>query len=412
MSVNHNRLYEAIADEISSQGGWLSFEQYMQMALYMPQLGYYESADVFGKQGDYVTAVGMGPWLGLGFADAIHWAWQQLGEPKHWCLLEQGGGSGRLLAQVMQALRQDIRHGLSLPDKLIAIERSSHMRQRQQQCYQQHDISVLQFDSLQAIDDHILLSDDGTPLPVVVFSNELPDAFPVCCFTKQRGQLFERGVIQSKACAGGFDWQCAATSLEADSMPNIRQDLQDTWPEGYISEWNPASPSWQASLAAKLQQTIVLTVDYGYTQSEYYRGNRQEGTLMGHHEHQVIHDVLSITPGSLDMTAHIDFTTLAATGLRYGLEPCAYLTQGAWLAQSPAVIQRIQAHANAPSPESVAEMAFAKQLLMPFGMGESFKLLIQSKGLSQALAAPEYLASFDRLSRLGLNMIPEEKQEL
>jgi SAM-dependent MidA family methyltransferase len=74
------------------------------------------------------------------------------------------------------------------------------------------------------------------------------------------------------------------------------------------------------------------------------------------------------------------------------------MSQGAWLAQSPSVQRRIESLAAEGSVKSVQELTHAKRMLMPFGMGETFKLLIQSCHHKQNL--PGYLNQFDRMHNL------------
>ncbi|MDQ6954599.1 MAG: SAM-dependent methyltransferase, partial [Mariprofundaceae bacterium] len=172
-----------------------------------------------------------------------------------------------------------------------------------------------------------------------------------------------------------------------------------TWPNNYISEYNPALAAWQKNIAQLLADGFVFCVDYGYSQREYYRPNRIEGSLMGHKAHQVVDDVLA-EPGLCDITAHVDFTQLAKSGLACDLMPCSFITQGAWLAQSPTVQQAITALAQESTLESMQALAHAKRMLLPFGMGESFKLLIQGKNRQRC---PDYLKSLDRIRDLRLS---------
>jgi len=381
MSVNSGALKTIIAESIQAANGFLSFDQFMQHALYEPKLGYYESAHVFGADGDFVTGADLGPWLSLGFADLMHWGWQQLGCPKHWVLLEQGGGSGRLLRQVVAYLEQ---FEMAAP-KLIAVERSAQMRQRQQQHYQEHGLSVRQYATLAEV---------KTDMPVLMMCNELPDAFPVRCFEYKNNDFYERGV---GLVDGEFAWVVRDCPMQ--DKPNIAAHIIQQWPDGYVGEFNPNLQAWQQQVADIIGDGFVFCVDYGYSQKEYYRKGRVEGTLMGHQAHQVVENVLA-EPGVCDITAHIDFSDLAQSGQACGLLPCSFITQGAWLAQSPNIQQAVTTLAQQKTAESVQALAHAKRMLLPFGMGESFKLLLQSKRLQ----APEHLKPLDRLADLQLNL--------
>jgi len=381
MSVNSTALQSMIAENIRESDGFLSFEDFMRTALYEPKLGYYESEHVFGEAGDFVTGTDLGPWLAMGFADLMLWGWQQLGKPEHWVLLEQGGGTGRLLTQVLRFLQhQDI-----APPTVIAVERSAWMRERQQVHYAEKNFDVQQYTEL---------ADVKTDLPVLMMCNELPDAFPVRSFMWRDHQFYERGVQLSD---GVLVWVTSHKPMT--DKPTIDSMLIEAWSNDYISEYNPALPAWQKAVSGVVGRGFVFCVDYGYSQQEYYRPNRIEGTLMGHKAHQVIEDVLA-EPGQCDLTSHVDFTDLAKAGVKQGLLPCSFITQGGWLAQSPMVQQAIGDLAQEGSLQSMQALAHAKRMLLPFGMGETFKLLVQGKGKQ---VCPDYVKALDRVRDLRLD---------
>ncbi|MFQ5581138.1 MAG: class I SAM-dependent methyltransferase [Mariprofundaceae bacterium] len=374
-------LETVLGKRIHHADGFLSFADFMQAALYEPELGYYETTDVFGKEGDFVTGAELGPWLAYGFSDIISWGWQQLGQPSSWTLLEQGGGTGALMLAILDILQT---FPIAMPDRVIAVETSAHMRERQKQAYAQSGINVIQpasLDELDAMDSCLM------------FCNELPDAFPVRRFTYRQGELFERGV---GIASGHFCWRDAQEVLH--DGPEIHADLMRAWPEGYISEWNPHLAAWQRQLGRIIHKGYVFCVDYGYSQQEYYRPQRVEGTLLAHYRHQTSEDVLR-DPGHCDITAHVDFTTLAHLGAQSGLQPTCFMSQGGWLAQSPLVQTRLQQLAASGSVNAVRDLAHAKRMLMPSGMGETFKLLIQHCSAGDEL--PPFLSQFNRLHDLN-----------
>lgn len=373
-------LTRLILRQVDENKGFLPFDRFMAMALYEPGLGYYEAAEVFGEKGDFVTAADLGPWLALGIVDLLVWGWENLGKPSSWTLLEQGSGSGRLLGEVLQLLQQ---RAVPFPADIIAVERSARMRKRQSEHFEALGLTIRQCETLAEL--------EGLD-PCLMFSNELPDAFPVKCFTWKEGQFFERGVGAER---GTLVWTDAAEPLLPP--PAIEAPLTADWPQGYVSEWNPNLAAWQRNLAGVIGHGYVFTVDYGYSRTEYYRPGRVTGTLLGHIGHRTCEAVLE-EPGSMDITAHVDFTALVEAGLSAGLVPVSWLSQGAWLAQSPGVQQQLKQLASSGKADDIAAIAHAKRLLLPFGMGETFKLLIQSRG-SQTIRPP-YLSQFDRLSAL------------
>jgi len=337
-----------IRQRIDDAGGWIPFDVFMRDALYAPDLGYYESAEVFGKSGDFVTGPDMGSWFALALADLVHWGWQQMGNPAQWSLIEQGGGSGELICELIQSLE---RMGSPLPTRTIAVEASEHMRQRQRTLYQQHGMDVLQISSLSELDacEYALY-----------FCNELPDAFPVRCFVWHGQNMFERGVCWDTA---GFAWG----ERPLDDPPEVDPAIIQAWPDGYCSEWNPSLRVWQADVVRCMQKGYVFCVDYGYAASEYYRQDRVEGTLLAHLKHQALDDVLT-DPGSRDITAHVDFTAVNRVGREVNLDISCWMSQGAWLAQSPSVQTYLQQLAASTDMESIQAISAIKRMLIPQGM--------------------------------------------
>ncbi len=386
MKEETSPLFNTLTQSIEASGGFLPFDVFMQHVLYHEQYGYYQRGEVFGASGDFITAPDMGPWLSLAFADLIYHGWQQIGCPQQWGLLEQGGGRGRLLSQVVRLLDE---HYKIPPSHLFAVEKSHYWREQQALHYQQSAIHVRQSEHVDEL---------SIDVPLMAFSNELPDAFPVRCFVWQQGQYMERGVSLDHA--GQLMWQLGETPMQ--QPPMIDPSITGVWPEGYSSEYNAGLSAWQKSLGSLLTTNggMALTLDYGYSQQEYYRPNRIEGTLMGHQAHQVVHNVLTHI-GEADITAHVDFTALARIGKIHGLTPTAYLTQGGWLASSPLVQSALQQLAANPTAQTMRLIAHAKRLMLPHaGMGESFKLLIQS---TVPMLLPKPLQAINRLQRLKLN---------
>ncbi len=385
--MNESALQARIRQRIEDAGGWLPFDRYMEAALYEPGLGYYERAEIFGEAGDFVTAPDLGPWLALALADLAEWSWERMGEPGEWTLAEQGGGEGRLMRAVLEELA---RRDLAMPAALM-IERSARLREAQRLALADAPARAVRV--VETLEEAAGVAGGG---PVALFSNELPDAFPVRCFQCERAGgegMRERGVAWEE---GRFVWR-AGEALGAGG-PEIAAGVRAAWPAGYASEWNPRLASWQRDLAGLVAHGFAFTVDYGYSASEYYRPGRIEGSLMGHRAHRVIEDVLAVPPGECDITAHVDFTALARAARAAGFAPLFWMTQGAWLAQSPSVQARVRELAASPSHESMAAMAAARRLMMPEGMGESFKIFGQARGT--AAETPAYLAAFDRLDRL------------
>ncbi len=374
----HRTLETHIRRHIDAHGGSIGFDDFMRMALYEPGLGYYETAPVFGAGGDYVTATDMGPWLACGFFDLLHWGWRSLGSPRQWTLIEQGGGHGGLLCQLLNLL-QDA--DMPAPTHVIEIETSEHLRSLQADRFARAGYVVRHashLDELEAMEN------------VLCISNELPDAFPVRCFHWHRGCCHERRVSYEDS---RFVWQ----NTEIPCHVRLPESICARWPEGYISEWCPELEPWQQQLARVVTRGLIFTVDYGYAAREYYRPGRIQGTLLAHYQHRVSEDILAHV-GQQDITAHVDFSALAQAGIRHQLQPLIWMSQGGWLAQSPAVQTLVEKLSMARSKAGMAMLAHAKRLMLPSGMGETFKLLIQGNLPEQQ--APDFLRAFHHTAEL------------
>ena len=272
---------------------------------------------------------------------------------------------------------------MSAPQAVISVEHCAQLRDRQSQLYSERHLDVRLVASLDEIEstEH-----------VIYYSNELPDAFPVSCFHYKDGAFYERSVVMQ---GDEFCWSDADEPME--QAPDISPELMKEWPDSYKSEWNPALAGWQNQLSRIIKSGFVFTVDYGYSHQEYYRQARVEGTLLAHIGQTATEEVL-ILPGSRDITAHVDFSALVQAGRDCDLTPLLWMSQGGWLAQSPSVQSLIQSLAAQNDAVSMHLLAHAKRMLMPFGMGEVFKILIQTKGIDAK--KPDYLSQFDHVDAL------------
>lgn len=351
-------LYARIVERLQQQGGWIAFADYMQMALYTPHLGYYSShANKFGTGGDFVTAPEISPL----FAQSMSMQVQQVLAQTQGSVLELGAGTGKLalgLLTHLQAIEQ-------LPEQYLILELSADLRDRQQQLLQAA-LPAATFARVQWLDQ---LPQHFTG---VVIGNEVLDAIPVHVLTWQGGVWLERGVAFDQT----LHWQ-----LQPLTDPTLVATIPTQHlPEGYTTEVCPAARGLIASLATMLQQGLILLPDYGFPAREYYHPQRTQGTLMCHFQHHA-HDNPLIYPGLQDITAHVDFTAMAETGLQHGLTCAGYASQASFLINC-GILQHMQ---QVPVEDSVRYLSMSsavQKLLSPAEMGELFKVLALSKGMA------------------------------
>ncbi|MCP5415913.1 MAG: SAM-dependent methyltransferase [Chromatiaceae bacterium] len=359
-----NLLLELLCERIVEAGGQLPFDRFMELALYAPGLGYYSAGTrKFGEQGDFITAPEISSLFARCLARQCHQVLLELGGGD---LLEFGAGSGVLAADLLlelQALG-------SLPEHYYIIDLSADLRARQRALLQQR---------LPALLDRIIWLDDFPEQHFrgVVIANELLDAMPVHRFKLVQGCVLEQYVaIKEGRLSSG--WGPASSSLRrgVEKLLETCYQLAD----GYESELNLRAASWLRALSERIAAGLLLLIDYGYNRSEYYHPQRDRGTLMCHYRHRAHPDALRY-PGLQDITAHVDFTSLAEAGLDAGLEVCGYTTQAYFLMGCG--LQQLLAESD---PEDVRQhlqlMQEAKRLTLPTEMGERFKVLAMSRGLA------------------------------
>jgi len=354
------RLAARIRAEIDAAGGFIGFDRYMHLALNEPGLGYYASADEkFGPAGDFVTAPELSDALARAIAAALAPMLASLDDPH---VLELGAGNGTLAAQLLRAFA-----ALGLERVRYAIlETSAALRARQQAALAGAG-DVRWLDRLPA-----------EPLRGAIVANEVADALPVACFVKRGGAAVARGVTYAEH---GFDWaEAAADPALAAAVGRLEQKLGNALPEGYRSEIALSLPAWIGALGASLAQGALLLVDYGYVRRDYYRADRDGGTLICHYRHRAHGDPF-VYPGLQDLSAWVDFSACADAAAAAGLAVAGFTTQAQFVIGALGDALLGESERNA----SPAALGALKTLLMPGEMGERFKVLLATKGVDLLL---------------------------
>jgi SAM-dependent MidA family methyltransferase len=334
----------------------------MEAALYAPGLGYYAAGAMkFGAAGDFITAPELSPLYGRTLAHALApaLAAPPVGDKTAGDVLELGAGSGRLAVDILGELE---RLGV-LPARYCILEVSADLRQRQQETIARERPQLA--DRVQWLD----------ALPAhfngVILGNEVLDALPVeLVHWTQEGPLAHGVVLEGEH----FAWQDRPI---ADPVLRARADALDLAP-GYLSEINLAADALIASLAHVLDRGLILMIDYGFGQSEYYHPQRHMGTLRVHYRHHSMDDPFYL-PGLCDLTAHVDFSAVARAGVAAGLELAGYTSQAGFLLNSgltELLMQTPPTDAAAYLPQANA----VQRLVSPAEMGELFKVIGFGKG--------------------------------
>ena len=362
-SAQHSRrVAEHIRLRIETAGGSISFAEFMQEALYAPGLGYYSAgAKKFGAGGDFVTAPEISPLFGNVLARQCAGVLQQLPGSQ---LLEPGAGSGALAVSLLRKLDELN----ALPDKYMILEVSADLQQRQQQRLCQE---------IPHLADRVTwLAELPQNFSGVIVANEVADALPFERVVKRQGALqqFRVGVKDEK-----FVWQfAAAPELLQQAIRNIETQLSESLADEYETEYSPAVPNWIDDLSSSLNAGLIFLFDYGVTRREYYAPDRREGWLRCHFRHRVHSDPL-ILPGIQDLTAWVDFSSVAQAAQAAGLEVAGFVTQAHFMLHG-GLDEELTDFTSLPVVQQLELSRQVKLLTLPGEMGESFKCIGLSRG--------------------------------
>ena len=183
----------------------------------------------------------------------------------------------------------------------------------------------------------------------------------------------------------GFDWSRSECPEKLRTQIQTSLSRLDHYPAvGYCSEINSNLPGWLQAVTASLQKGLALFIDYGYTRHEYYRPERNDGTLICHYQQRAHNDPFN-WPGLTDISASVDFTALAEAADSCGLEVSGYTTQAMFLMASG--LDEILAQNTSLSERERIEMnSQVLRLTLPGEMGERFQVMALSRGIEEELS--------------------------
>ena len=319
-------LIEEIRCEIAANGGHITFACFMELALYHPQHGYYRCGQMrTGKSGDYFTSVSTGPLFGRILAHHFQQLRQEIGNPPEFEIVEFGGHTGQLRADVLAA-------DPALPYRIV--------------------------EAGQAPPDNIT---------GIIFSNELLDAMPVHRVQVLHGQWVEIYVTAEGETTG---------PLSDTRLTGYLAGLPVGLMEGYRTEVNLRALDWLADVARRLRRGYVITIDYGWEQNDYFAPHRHEGHLQCYYRHTKTGNPYEHV-GEQDITTHVEFTGFIEQGRQLGLETVLFTDQTHYLLQvGESEISRI---VTQTAGQFSKERAAIHQLIHPDHMGRAFKVLVQQQ---------------------------------
>ncbi len=371
-------LREQIEREIREHGP-IPFSRYMEICLYDPSAGYYSrNAEQFGKAGDFYTSSDVHAVFGRLLARQFEEMWRTLDRPSRLEVLELGPGRGLFARDVLDWSQK------KFPDFFTTLtytlqESSPALRAKVKQTMAPHLAAgrAVIADGNATNDQSISIRRTcSNQTPLIVFANEFFDAFPVEVLSP-RGKLhlaFERNKLTEVWLPPSGD---ELEYLDRYSVPPE---------EGERIEVSLAAQKWIAHLARAVNHGYLLVIDYGYTRAEQLAG-RHRGTLMTYRQHSASPDPYQ-APGDQDLTTHVNFTALAAAVEQSGMRPEKLITQSQFLMGIGEKTQFADAFEDCRLPQERAKVALQlKHLVTPAGIGETFQVLLASRGIDAARVA-------------------------
>lgn len=372
-------LRKKIEQEIRERGP-IPFSHYMELCLYDPELGYYsQNLERFGKAGDFYTSSDVHSVFGRLLSRQFEEMWRVLGSPERIELVELGPGRG-LFAQDLLAWSQR-----KFPDffralRYVLVESSPALGERLAHSLEQYLKSGKA--ELRAVIPAPLES--HLNVPTLVFANELFDALPVEI-------LSSRGSLRIHAPGRFGETWIPASPEELEFL-----DRYSVHPEEHERVEAPlAANHFMEYVAARIRRGFLIAIDYGYTREEQLAG-RHRGTLKAIRQHSISDNPYE-APGEQDITADVNFTALAAAAEKHGMRTQKLVTQSQFLMGIGEANQFADLFEDCRQPQERAKVALQlKHLVTPAGLGESFQVLIASKGFEEEKVA--------RLSGLSFGM--------
>ena len=360
-------LSEIIIKRIKKEGP-LSFRDFMEMALYYPELGYYNSAqNKIGADGDFYTSANLTAAFGAMIGRQIEEMWQNL-EKKPFKIVEYGAGTGLLCHDILDYLKNNN----SLYENLTycIIEKSASMREIQKKHLHE---KVSWYTKIQ----------DISKINGCILSNELIDNFSVHQVIMQE-QLKEVFVDYKE---DFIEILKPAKKELTDYLTGLNVQLS----EGFRTEINLEALSWIKEVSQSLQKGYVITIDYGSLSSELYNSRRSYGTLLCYYKHHKNDNPYQFI-GQQDITTHINFSAISHWGSQFGMDCCGIVDQAQFLLALGIKEYQNSTLKNNPNNLALAMQESVINYRLLIDMGMKFKVLIQQKGI------PKYPLSGLKLS--------------
>ncbi len=380
----NSELIQIIRAEIGANGP-ISFARFMELALYHPDRGYYASGRAnIGRRGDFFTNVSVGPLFGKLLAAQFVEIWEKLGRPGDFEIVEQGAHDGLFAADALRALRQSAGDCFAATSYCV-VEPFPIWRERQQKNLHEFAEKTSWVASI----------DEIAPFVGIHFSNELFDSLPVHLIVSggvgngatvwhEKFVSLEHGF--STCAPSGVQLRCTNAPFEfvtaRVSRPDLLLDHLGFFPAGFETEVSLAAPKLMSAIAAKLSRGLILTIDYGFSRTEFYSLHRGRGSLQVRAKQKKLSSPFEQI-GLADISAHVEWTSLAKAAQSSGATPIAFTDQHHFLT---GIISRFFPDADFGTSEKRA----LQTLLHPEMLGRNFQVLALGKDFHEKLAGFQF----------------------
>ena len=351
-------LQTLLAEEIKKHRNWIPFSRFMELVLYAPQYGYYTGGShKIGNNGDFITS----PTLTPLFARTLARQLQELLPQTAGNIYEFGAGTGQLAADLLNNLSDGI-------NRYYIIEVSPELAARQK--------DLIQTLAPQAAQKIVHLSALPETFDGIIIGNEVLDAMPVEIIRKDEGGSFEHVGV----CLDNDRFTYSARPLHDLQLSALASLYFPKISSPYTSELHPQQYAFIRTLASRLEHGCMIFIDYGFDAAQYYHPQRNQGTLIGHYRHHVIHNPFDFI-GLSDLTAHVNFTDIAQAGTDAGLDLIGYLPQSHFLLNL-GITELLAQTGQTDSAAYIREAAAVQKLIDQHEMGELFKVIAFGKNIN------------------------------
>jgi SAM-dependent MidA family methyltransferase len=376
-------LIDFIRDTIRRRGP-VTFAWFMDQALYHPQHGFYSAGRCsIGRRGDYFTNVSVGPLFGQLLAAQFDEMWEVLGRPDDFVIVEQGAHEGDFARDVLTAAR-DTKPGFFSALRYRIIESFPLLEQRQASTLADFKEKVVWRKSLDQVE----------PFCGVHFSNELLDAMPVHWIRKT---AHLEGWEELYVAESGAEFVIIAQPIQDPKLQQHLARIPQPAAKPYETEVNLAAVEWMKTLAPKLTRGFILVVDYGHARDRFYAPERQNGTLRCYAQQRFVPSPLEGI-GHVDITAHVDWTSIAECAEQNGLRVSGFTDQHRFMT---GLVTTLAQATFAPESDLTTRGAL-QTLFHPDFLGTTFQFLGLTKNVDPEIVLSGFRFGRDARAALGL----------